>query len=149
MRTMNLSLLLISVIWLSACIPPSGQLFGEQVEYLRNDSGNVVIECASQTDWTTGKIVVKGVQKDWAKEFWTKNNLPKGTLYYVCDGNKAVLPKDCNGNSLTTPEIRKYWKKYNLPIGTEKFDCSSGVPKVPKGSWFENIDPITGELIRK
>lgn len=136
MKATKLALLSSSVIWLSACLPPTGQLFGEQVDYIRNDLGPLV-DCTTQTDWTTGKPAYSSVAKSNAESFWRKNNLPKGTLYYVCEGNLAVLPKDCAGNALTTPNLRRYWKKYDLPIGLEEFGCSSGVPKVPKGSWFE------------
>lgn len=130
MKALKLALISSSILWLSACLGTThGEFFGDQIEYLKDDVG-VVTECTTETDWTTGKRAFKGVAKTDAKEFWRKNNLPKGTLYFTCEGDKEVLPKDCQGNSLTTPQIRRYWKKYNLPVGTDKFNCSNGVPKV-------------------
>lgn len=134
MQSIKLSLLITSVLGLTACLGPSGQVFGDQVEYLENDSGNSVAECTTAVSWQTGEPLFSPVHKSRANAFWQDNNLPKGTLYYVCDGDKALLPEDCQGNSLTTPQIRRYWKKYDLPVGTTEFDCSSGVPKVAKGS---------------
>ena len=134
MQSIKLSLLVTSVLGLTACLGPSGQVFGDQVEYLENDSGNSVAECTTAVSWQTGEPLFSPIRESRANVFWRDNNLPKGTLYYVCDGDKALLPKDCQGNSLTTPQIRRYWKKYNLPVGSKEFDCSSSIPKVAKGS---------------
>ena len=130
MKALKLVLISSSVLCLSACLPPTGQLFGDQVDYLKNDQGNIIGECTSKINPMTGEKALSGVAKSGANGFWMNNNLPKGTLYYVCEGEQAVLPKDCQGNPLTTPKIRRYWKKYNLQAGTVKFNCSSGVPRV-------------------
>ncbi|MFT5097081.1 MAG: hypothetical protein ACI9JO_001103 [Psychrobacter okhotskensis] len=130
-KSFKLALLSANIVWLSACLPPSGVFSGEQTEYLTNDIG-VLSECTTQTSWKTGERRFNPVPKSQANFFWKENNLPKGTLYYVCEGDKAVLPRDCQGKSLTTPELRSYWKKYDLPVGLKKFNCSSGVPKDPR-----------------
>lgn len=134
MQSKKLSLIIISILGLSACESTADFLIGSQMqtEYLKNDLG-ILTECRTALDWTTGKPDSSPIIKSWANAFWRDNNLPKGTLYYVCDKDKGLLPKDCQGKSLTTPQIRRYWKKYNLPVGTTEFDCSSGVPKVIKG----------------
>lgn len=135
MQSTKLSLLITSVLVLSACETTADYLIGSQMqtEYLKNDLG-VLTECTTAVSWKTGEPSFDPIPKSWANAFWQNNNLPKGTLYYVCDGDKALLPKDCQGNSLTTPQIRRYWKKHDLPVGTIEFDCSSGMPKVAKGN---------------
>ena len=135
MQSTKLLLFIASILSLSACETTADFLIGSQMqtEYLKNDVG-VLTECTTAVSWKTGKPRSSPILKSWANSFWQDNNLPKGTLYYVCDGDKALLPKDCQGNSLTTPQIRRYWKKYNLPVGSKEFDCSSGIPKVAKGS---------------
>ena len=130
MKLIKLVILSICTLSFTACFTPTGQLFGEQKEYLKNDLGQIINECTDNINPMTGKVAFRGVAEGDANGFWMRNNLPKGTLYYVCEGAQTVLPKDCQGNSLTTPEIRRYWKKYNLPAGTTRFECSSGVPKV-------------------
>ena len=130
MKLIKIATIVISTIGLSACLPPTGQIFGDQnTKYLKNDVG-IVSECpyGETPDW------VLQIPESGSNYFWERSNLPKGTLYFICDGDKELLPKDCQGNSLTTPEIRRYWKKYNLPAGTTEFDCSSGVPKVANDS---------------
>lgn len=123
MKSIYLSLLLVSALGLTACIDLDlGGQFMYKQEYLKNDSGNSVAECTTALSWKTGKPRSSPILKSWANSFWQDNNLPKGTLYYVCDGDIALLPKDCQGKSLTTPQIRRYWKKYNLPVGTTEFD---------------------------
>lgn len=134
MKLIKLFTLSICTLSLTACFPPTGQFFGEQKDYLKNDLGQIVRECTDEINPMTGKTAFNGVAKSRANGFWMRNNLPKGTLYYVCEGAQTVLPKDCQGKPLNTPEIRRYWKKYNLPTGTTKFDCSSGVPKVANDS---------------
>lgn len=134
MKSVKLAILSVGALWLSACLPPTGQFFGDQVSYLRNDQGIVIAKCTNEMDESTGYRTFKPIQESKANAFWINNSLPKGTLYVVCEGEQAVLPKDCQGNSLTTPEIRRYWKKYNLPAGTTRFECSSGVPKVANDS---------------
>lgn len=134
MQSLKIILLSTSLLWLTACIGSSAQFFGDQVEYLKDDSGYPIAECPTKTDKTTGQPIFYSLAKSSANQYWKEKNLPEGTLYYICEGNRALLPKDCQGNSLTTPQIRRYWKKYDLPVGTTEFDCSSGVPKVAQGS---------------
>lgn len=122
---------LLSLSGLSACAP-TGQIFGGHIDAFKDDNGNALAECRTDINPVDGKRVFDVIPKSQANTFWIKHNLPKGTLYYVCEGEKAVLPKDCEGNSLTTPQIRKYWRKHNLPVGTRKFDCSTGVPQAPQ-----------------
>lgn len=131
MKSFKLALLSISTIWLSACLPPSGIFSGQQTEYLRNDIG-VLSECTTALNWKTGEPSFDPIPKSSANAFWRDNNLPKGTLYYICEGDKALLPKDCQGKPLTTPELRRYWKKYNLPIGSKEFNCSNGIPNLSR-----------------
>ncbi|WP_201551656.1 hypothetical protein [Psychrobacter fjordensis] len=128
MKSIQLSLLLTSILGLSACISHPAQFFGMQTEYLENDLG-VVTECTTQKDRQTGKPLFSPLPKADEKFFWRDNNLPKGTLYFTCEGDKALLPKDCQGNSLTTPQLRRYWKKHDLMVGSVEFDCHNGIPK--------------------
>ncbi len=55
-----------------------------QKSYLKNSLGRAVQDC---TD--TGRYIALG---DSAKEFWKENNLPKGTINFVCKNGKAYLP---------------------------------------------------------
>ncbi|MEN8281466.1 hypothetical protein [Acinetobacter gerneri] len=36
-----------------------------------------------------------GLAKDssWTRDFWKENNLPEGTIYFVCRDGKAYLPE--------------------------------------------------------
>ena len=125
MKPMRIILLLSSSLLLSSCFGVThGEFFGGHTKNLETDSGNGFSACEGD-----GLIV-----ESQANRFWEKSNLPEGTLYFLCEGDKEVLPKDCEGNSLTTPQLRRYWKKYDLPVGTKEFDCRNGVPSVPADS---------------
>lgn len=129
MKSLYLSLLLVSMLGLTSCIDLGGQFMYKQ-EYLEDDSGNAVGRCTTQINSATDKLLFSPLPERSAEEYWEDNNLPEGTLYFTCDGDTPLLPKDCQGNELTTPQLRRYWKKYNLPISTYKFDCKNGVPSV-------------------
>ncbi len=103
------------------------EVFWDSPTYLENDLGQVLSDCTTYTNYM-GEVHSNYLDKSEAKSFWKKNNFPKGTLYWLCDGTKPVLPKDCQGKPLTTPKLRRYWKKYDLPRGTEEFNCTNGVP---------------------
>ena len=132
MKSIYLSLLLVSALGLTACIDLDlGGQFMYKQEYLEADSGNAVGRCTTQINPATDKLLFSPLPERSAKKYWEDNNLPKGTLYFTCDGSKPLLPKDCQGNEMTTPQLRRYWKKYDLPVGTKRFDCRNGVPSVP------------------
>lgn len=125
MKPMRITLLLSSSLLLSSCFGVThGEFFGGHTKYLKKDSGNSVFACGG------GGIIGESSRY----QFWKESNLPEGTLYFLCEGDKEVLPKDCEGNSLTTPQLRRYWKKYDFPVGTKRFDCRNGVPSVPVDS---------------
>ncbi len=69
-----------SVLLLSAC---TFDILGtpSSSSYLRNKKGGFVYSC------TGGAI-----SKDFAVDFWKRNNLPKGTTEFVCVDGKAYLP---------------------------------------------------------
>lgn len=135
MQSIKLSLLVTSVLGLTACIDLDlGGQFMYKQEYLEDDSGNAVGRCTTQINPATDKLLFSALPERSAEEYWQNNNLPKGTLYFICDGAEASLPKDCQENELTTPQLRRYWRKYDLPVGTYKFDCRNGIPKVPADS---------------
>lgn len=135
MKSIYLSLLLVSTLGLTACIDLDlGGQFMYKQEYLEDDSGNAVGECTTQINPATDKLLFSPLPERLAEEYWEDNNLPKGTLYFTCDGDTPLLPKDCQGNELTTPQLRRYWKKYDLPISTYKFNCRNGIPSVPADS---------------
>ena len=133
MKSIKLALLLTSMLGLTACIDLGARFMYEQ-DYLEDDSGNAVGECTTEINPATDRLLFSPIIKSWAKRYWEDNNLPKGTLYFVCDGSTPLLPKDCQGNELTTPQLRRYWKKYDLPISTYEFNCRNGVPSVPADS---------------
>ncbi|MGO2444202.1 MAG: hypothetical protein ACTH7W_06020, partial [Psychrobacter sp.] len=130
MKSIKLALLLTSMLGLTACIDLGARFMYEQ-DYLEDDSGNAVGECTTEINPATDRLLFSPIIKSWAKRYWEDNNLPKGTLYFICDGSTPLLPKDCQGNELTTPQLRRYWKKYDLPISTYEFNCRNGVPSVP------------------
>ncbi|MBE0441673.1 MULTISPECIES: hypothetical protein [unclassified Psychrobacter] len=133
MKSIKLALLLTSMLGLTACIDLGARFMYEQ-DYLEDDSGNAVGECTTEINPATDRLLFSPIIKSWAKRYWEDNNLPKGTLYFICDGSTPLLPKDCQGNELTTPQLRRYWKKYDLPISTYEFNCRNGVPSVPADS---------------
>lgn len=130
MKSIKLALLLTSMLCLTACIDLGARFMYKQ-EYLEDDSGNAVGRCTTQINPATDKLLFSPLPERSAEEYWEDNNLPKGTLYFTCDGDTPLLPKDCQGNELTTPQLRRYWKKYDLPISTYKFNCRNSVPSVP------------------
>lgn len=133
MQTIKLTLILTSILGLTACIDLGARFMYEQ-DYLETDSGNAVGRCTTEINPATDRLLFSPLPERSAKGYWEDNNLPKGTLYFICDGSTPLLPKDCQGNELTTPQLRRYWKKYDLPVGTKRFDCRNGVPRVPADS---------------
>ena len=133
MQIIKLTLILTSILGLTACIDLGARFMYEQ-DYLETDSGNAVGRCTTEINPATDKLLFSPLPERSAKGYWEDNNLPQGTLYFVCDGSTPLLPKDCQGNELTTPQLRRYWKKYDLPVGTKRFDCRNGVPRVPADS---------------
>lgn len=130
MKAMYISLLCISTLGLSACIDLGAQFMYQQ-EDLEDDSGHAVPRCTTEINPATKERLFSPIPKSWAKGYWEKHNLPKGTLYFICDGDTPLLPKDCQGNELTTPQLRRYWRKYDLPKGTMEFTCNNGIPSGP------------------
>ena len=130
MKALYIALLFIGTLSLSACIDLGARFMYEQ-DYLEDDSGNAVVECPTQIDEKTGEPIYFFLAKGSAKRYWEQHNLPKGTLYFTCDGDTPLLPKDCQGNELTTPQLRRYWRKYDLPKGTMEFACNNGIPSAP------------------
>ena len=49
--------------------------------YLKNKKGGFVYDCYSGA-----------ISKNFAVDFWERNNLPKGTKEFVCVDGKAYLP---------------------------------------------------------
>ena len=54
-------------------------------DYLRNSNGWIVVTCS-------GDSLIKGSAKTQA--FWDNNNLPHGTIHFVCRDGKAYLPEN-------------------------------------------------------
>ena len=55
-----------------------------QGEHLKNSLGRLVQDCTG-----TGRYIREG---EVAERFWKENNLPKGTINFVCKNGKAYLP---------------------------------------------------------
>ncbi|WP_352257958.1 hypothetical protein [Psychrobacter sp. TB55-MNA-CIBAN-0194] len=128
MKSIQLPLLLTSILGLTACIDLGARFMYEQDD-LETDSGNAVGMCTTEINPATDRLLFSPLPKSWAKGYWDRNNLPKGMLYFTCDGSTPLLPKGCQGNSLTTPQLRRYWKKHDLMVGSVEFDCHNGIPK--------------------
>ena len=76
----NILICFVCLFSLSAC---TFDILGtpKDSSYLRNSKKEIVVDCYGG-----------GVSKDFAVDFWQRNNLPKGTTEFVCVDGKAYLP---------------------------------------------------------
>lgn len=71
------------VLFLSACNLADWSPINKSPEFLRHPDGQIIRQCDGSG------IAMRGGARE---KFWRDNDLPKGTINFVCKNGKAYLP---------------------------------------------------------
>ncbi|TCM60886.1 hypothetical protein EC844_1306 [Acinetobacter calcoaceticus] len=82
-RGFKMSILLVLSLMLQACVDMDILMTPDIDSYLTDKDGSFVRNCK-------GHPLSK--KSSWTNDFWERNNLPKGTIDFVCVDGKAYLP---------------------------------------------------------